>query len=229
MEYLVIFARIISIMSLLLFCTLIIMGKRPIGEMPVFDFLSIIVLASIVGADIADPDIKHLPTAFAVVVLALFQRIIAEIAIRNRWFKHLINFEPTVILKDGVFIYKNIKKIKYSIDEVLMLLRDKDIFDIGKLSFAIIESNGKLSVSKKTEDEVITLKDLKIEPSGDNNFNTIILEGKLQFDKLKLLNKSEQDIIKIINSRGYNCFKDIFYASMNKDQSINISPYKSIN
>lgn len=110
MEYLVIFARIISIMSLLLFCTLIIMGKRPIGEMPVFDFLSIIVLASIVGADIADPDIKHLPTAFAVVVLAMFQRIIAEIAIRNRWFKHLINFEPTVILKDGVFYIQQYKR-----------------------------------------------------------------------------------------------------------------------
>ena len=228
MEYLVIFARIISIMSLLLFCALIIMGKRPIGEMPVFDFLSIIVLASIVGADIADPDIKHLPTAFAVVVMAVFQRIIAELAIRKRWFKRLINFEPTVILKDGVFICNNIKKIKYSIDEVLMLLRDKDIFDIGKLSFAIIESNGKLSILKKSENEVITLKDSKIEPSENNNFNTIILEGKLQFDNLSLLNKSEQDIIKIINSRGYNCFKDIFYASMNKDESINISPYKSI-
>ncbi|MEW6523742.1 MAG: hypothetical protein AB1445_09280 [Bacillota bacterium] len=65
--------RLITIMALALAITLLIMGKRPIGELPVFDFLTIVVMGAVVGADIADPNIEHLPTAFTVVTLGFLQ------------------------------------------------------------------------------------------------------------------------------------------------------------
>lgn len=65
--------RVLTILPLLLVITLF-MGKRAVGELPVFDFLVIITLASVVGADIADPNINHLPTIFAIIVIALLQK-----------------------------------------------------------------------------------------------------------------------------------------------------------
>ena len=140
-DMLIIFARILTILPLLLFITLF-MGKRVIGEIPVFDFLIVIILGALVGADIADPDIKHLPTAIAIVFIGIFQRVVANWKISNRKIGKLLTLEPTVVIQNGKFIHKNLKKIRYSIDNVLQMLREKS---------AIIEPNGALSVLKKPE------------------------------------------------------------------------------
>lgn len=145
--YLLVLFRIVTIMLLLLFSVLLIMGKRPIGELPVFDFLALVVIGAIVGADIADPKIEHMPTAFAIVVLAILQRIISFLMIHNKKVKRLFSFEPTIIIKNSKFIYKNIKNTHYTIDDILMLLREKEIFDISEIEYGIIEANGNLSFS----------------------------------------------------------------------------------
>src|SRR5690554_371017 len=90
----VIFGRIITILPLLLFIT-IFMGKRAIGELPIFDFIIVIILGAVVGADIADPEIKHFPTIIAIIAIAIFQRIVANWKISNRKLGRLITFEPT--------------------------------------------------------------------------------------------------------------------------------------
>lgn len=69
-----IFGRIITILPLLLIVTLL-MGKRAIGELPVFDFLIIVTLGAVVGADIADPSIHHLPTAMAIIGIGILQKL----------------------------------------------------------------------------------------------------------------------------------------------------------
>ena len=81
-DILIIFARILTILPLLLFITLF-MGKRAIGEIPVFDFLIVIILGALVGADIADPNIEHFPTALAIIFIGIFQRVVANLKISN--------------------------------------------------------------------------------------------------------------------------------------------------
>ena len=144
-DMLLILGRIVTIIPLLLFTTLF-MGKRAIGELPVFDFLIVIILGALVGADIAEPDIKHLPTAFAIIAIGIFQRIVTRWKISNHKIGRLLTFEPTVVLQNGKFVNKNLKKIRYSIDNILQMLREKDVFDINEVETAIIEANGALSV-----------------------------------------------------------------------------------
>lgn len=111
--YLSILVRIVVIMLITLFSILLIMGKRPLGELPVFDYLIVIVLGSVVGSDIADPDAHHIQIAFAVIVLALFQKVITILALKIKIIKRLVTFEPTMVIKSGKFIYKNLKHAKY--------------------------------------------------------------------------------------------------------------------
>jgi uncharacterized membrane protein YcaP (DUF421 family) len=106
-----------------------------------------------------------------------------------------------------------------------MLLRDKEIFDISSLSFAIIESNGRISIAKKPELETPTLKDLNLKPMGSNTPLTVIMEGKIEEDNIQALDVSEQDLQNLIETNGYSAFNEIFYASLSKEGKINISPY----
>ncbi len=224
-DYLFVFFRIITIMPLLVFVTIYIMGKRPIGELPVFDFLTVVTMGAVVGADIAEPDIAHAPTVFAIIVLALFQYFVSNWIIKNRRFGRLITFEPTLIMENGKFLVKNLKGIKYSIDEVLMLLREKDIFDFDEVQYAVIESNGKLTVLRRAEITPATPQDLNLQVKAKEVPMVVIIEGKLDHHSVSRLSLSEEKIIFMAREQGYVTIADIFLATYTKDKGLIISPY----
>ncbi|WBW97268.1 DUF421 domain-containing protein [Oceanirhabdus sp. W0125-5] len=223
--YLILAFRVTTIMLVLLISTLIISGKRPIGELPVFDFLTIIVIGAVTGADIAEPKVPHIHIIFAIIAMCLFQKIINTIYLKSYFFRKIITFPPTIIVQDGKMIYKNMKKVKYSADEVLMLLRENDVFDISQVKYGILEASGDISILKKGYAETVTKKDMDIKSMDAELKHTIIFDGKFQSENLKLLNFSEEDIIKIIKEHGYNDISEIFFASMDKSKNISISPY----
>lgn len=201
------------------------MGKRPIGEMPVFDFLIIITMGSVVGADIADPSIHHLPTAFAIILLALFQNLVSRLTLKYRGFGRLISFEPTLIMENGRFIVKNIRDIKYSIDEILMMLREKDIFNFKDVKYAIIESNGKLTVLKKFEIKPLTPKDMAIVGEEEDIPSVVILEGRLDKKSIQQLKTSEDQVVAMAKQQGYQ-IGEIFLANYSPKTGLAISPYR---
>nr|WP_235782046.1 YetF domain-containing protein [Paenibacillus senegalensis] len=137
--------RIITIFPLVLGITLLI-GKRSIASMSVFDYLIIIALGAIIGADLADPTVPHIHTAYTLVIIGLLQKYVAVWVLRSRKFGSLITFEPTIVIRSGHFQNKSLKRIHYSIDNVLQMLRDKGIFEVSQVELAIVEANGTLSV-----------------------------------------------------------------------------------
>lgn len=147
MLYLQISLRVFFIMGLILFLILV-TGRRKIGELPVFDFLTIIILANVVGADIADPNVPQLPTAYALVLITIIQYFMSYFTIKNRKFGKIVTFSPTVIIQNGQLIKANLKKLRYSIDNIQMYLREKGIFDINEVEFAIVEDSGNISILK---------------------------------------------------------------------------------
>lgn len=160
-ELLNLLVRTLTILPLILFVTLF-MGRRSIGELPIFYFLISLSLGAVVGADIADPKIGHIHTAVAIILIGMLQKIVAYWKIKNRKVGKLLTFEPTVVINDGSFIVENLKRIQYSIDNILLMLREKDVFDVSMVKMAVIEANGKLTVLKKPNKSPVTVEDLDI-------------------------------------------------------------------
>lgn len=224
----IVLGRIITIMPLLLFVTLY-MGKRAIGELPVFDFLIIVILGAIVGADIADPDIKHLPTAVAIISVALLQKFVAYLKISKRKIGHVITFKPTVIIQNGKLLNENLKSIRYSIDNILQMLREKDIFDISEIETAIIEASGNISVLKTPEKSFITREDMKIPKKTSSITYPIIIEGKIYTQVLSFLNLDESWLIKQLQNHKISDIHNVFFASINNDHELQISLHNEDN
>ncbi len=218
----IVFGRIVTILPLLLFVTLY-MGKRAIGELPVFDFLIIVILGAVVGADIADPEIKHLPTFVAIILISLIQKLVANIKISNRKIGRFITFEPTIIIQNGKLLNDNLKKIHYSIDNILQMLREKDIFDINEVETAIIESSGNLSILKKPKKNAVTLEDMKIAKKTSNITFPVVIEGKIYADVLGFLGLDESWLRKELEHQNILDIKSIFFASINHNHDLQIS------
>ncbi|WP_105614791.1 DUF421 domain-containing protein [Vallitalea okinawensis] len=223
--YITIGFRVVTIMLVLLISALIISGRRTIGELPVFDLLTIIVIGSITGADIAEPDLPHFHIIFAIVMTFLFQRIMNVFYLKSKTFRKLTSFQPIIVVQDGKMVYENIKSIKYSIDEVLTLLRQNNVFDINEVRYAILEPDGELSILKKSFAQPLVKKDTDCQIEQEELTYTVILDGKLENKNLKVIGINKDEMLKLVKKEGYNDYGEIFFASMDKKKNIYISPY----
>ncbi len=218
----IVLVRIVTILPLLLFVT-IFMGKRAIGELPVFDYLIIITLGSVAGADIADPNVKQIPTIVAIIAIGLLQRIVANLKISNRKIGRLITFEPMVVIQDGKFINQNLKKNRYSIDNILDMLREKDVFDISDVETAIIEATGNLSVLKKPQKNPVTLEDMGIMKASSSIAFPIIMDGTIYSNVLKNFNLDDAWLHQQLSQQGVSDIRNVFFASLNSNLQLHVS------
>lgn len=221
-ELYILIGRIITILPLMLATTLF-MGKRSIAELPVFDFLVIVILGAVVGADLADPEIPHMHTAAAIVLIGVFHRVISKLKIRYRKFGHIITFEPTIVVQDGKFIVSNMRRIRYSIDNVLQMLREKDVFDISDVHLGIVEANGNISVLKKAAKSEVTAEDLNINKKGSSIAYTVILDGKVYNDVLIKMNLSDNWLKQQLTNLGIKDVSEVFYGSINSKKELQVS------
>ncbi|QHT48381.1 DUF421 domain-containing protein [Bacillus sp. SB49] len=211
--------RIVTILPLLLAVGLF-MGKRSIGELPVFDFVVVLVLGSVVGADIADPNINHIHTVTAIIAIALLQKVIVWMKLRSPWFGKLLTFEPTVVVFEGKMIGENVKRIRYSIDNIIQMLREKDVFRIEDVYTAIIEPDGRLTVQLKQGKEPVTREDIGIWNRGGGYDIPLIMDGILQKDMIARMEKTEAWVEKQITPHAVS---DIFYGAVTNRGSFHYS------
>ena len=222
MTYLLIAFRVVTIMALFLFLVLK-TGRRKIGELPVYDFLSIIVIGSVIGADISEPDTPHLPTAFAVVLIIALQYFVSRLLINNKKIARKITFGPTVIIQDGQFMKYNMERLKYSLENVLMALREKDIFDLNEVAFAIVEGSGNISVLKKAQHLPLTPFDMSMAAPGKGLSVPLIADGNIYDGNLEQLKLSRQWLTEQLAQAGIHDVSEVFYAELNSTGKLYIS------
>ncbi len=213
MDSVKVLGRIVTILPLMLVIGLY-MGKRSIGELPVFDFLVVLVFGAVVGADIADPKINHIHTIVAMVAIAFLHQLIIFMKLKNRKIGKLLSFEPTVVIYNGKFLYKNIKKINYAIDNITQMLRGKGVFTIQDVEIAVIEANGQLSVKLKAEKEWATKVEVggKITP-GEYDV-PIILDGVAQEKMLKRMGRDKEWMKDQLNKHSIFDIQTVFYGAL---------------
>ncbi|WP_345239541.1 DUF421 domain-containing protein [Pontibacillus salipaludis] len=205
--------RIVTILPLMLAIGLF-MGKRSIGELPVIDFLTVLVLGSVVGADIADPNIHHIHTVVAIIVIAILQKAIVLLKLKKQTIGKWLTFEPTIVIYNGEWKRSNLKRIQYSVDNVLQMLREQGIFHTTDVEMAVVEANGRLSVKRKPDVEPVVRADLHIHKPGNNYEIPIILDGIIQKDVLRRMGKEESWIREQMNHQDIPDESRVFYGAL---------------
>lgn len=221
-DLLILLGRIITIFPLLIFITLM-MGKRSIGELPVFDFLVIITLGAVVGADIADMDISHIHTVAAIVFIGIVQILVSKWKISNRTIGRLLTFEPTIVVRNGTFLVENMRNIRFSIDNILQMLRENDIFDISDVDMAIVEPNGRLTVQKKPTKSNVTIEDMGIAKVSPGISYPVIIEGKMYKEVLEKLQLDEDWLEQELKKLRITDINTVFFASVNEKKMLHVS------
>lgn len=130
----------------------------------------------------------------------------------------MIDSEPLLIIDKGKVIYKNMKKARYNMGDLLMQLRDKDVFYITDVEIAILEPDGKLSVLKKAEQTAITVGDMNIKKPKTGMIVDLVLDGNILSEHLLLIQKDETWVRAQLKARNINNIKDVVFAGIQADE-----------
>ncbi|QQK79738.1 DUF421 domain-containing protein [Salicibibacter cibi] len=131
-----------------------------------------------------------------------------------RKFHYLVVGEPVIFIKHGKIIKSNLKKTRYSLIELLSSLRSKGYLNIKNIQYAILEPFGDLSVVLKEESHPVTRKDLHLNVEKAGFPITVVVEGNIQHENLKLLHRDEQWLRSRLKEKGYKKLEDVFFSSV---------------
>lgn len=175
-----------------------VMGKREVGQLGTFDLVVFILIAELVALALEHKD-GFLINLVPVIILVLLQIVIAKISLKSVKFRNFVDGKPVIIIKKGIVNFKNMVEQRYTLDDLLLQLREKDVRSLDEVDYAILETNGKLSVFKKDD------KDKKTYPLP------IILDGKVEFDNLYAIGKTKTWLLNTLIEKNISA-ADVFYA-----------------
>lgn len=211
---------VVTYFTLLLFTR--IMGRKQISQLTYFDYIVGITIGSTAAVASVDKHVSMHEGIFSIVVWSMLTIIISQITLKNIKLRLLIDSEPLIIIENWEVNYKNMKKARYNIGDLLMQLRDKDVFYITEVEVAILEPDGKLSVLKKSEYSSVTVSDMNINKPKTGMMVDLILDGKILISHLNLINKDEKWIMKELKNRKITEVRNIVFAGLQADGQIYI-------
>ena len=177
-----------------------IMGKKELSQLEVTDLIVSILMAELIAISIENIKDPIYLTILPIVVLVVLERILARISLKSRKFNLIMSGKPSLIIINGKLNFKELIKQRYSMDDLLLELRQKSIKSISDVEYAFLEPNGKLSIFKYN-----FLKTKSDYPMP------LILEGIIQDVTLENMNKDKDWLIEKINKK--NIFiNNIFYC-----------------
>jgi uncharacterized membrane protein YcaP (DUF421 family) len=217
-EYIDIFIRTITALIILLVIARI-LGKQTISNMTFHDFVTGITLGAIAANLAFNEKILVWYLILSLIVVTITSYMLSIIAIKSRKLRKWISGSPTVMIEDGNILEGNMKKVRYTIDSLNQSLREKEIFNIEEVEYALLEDNGKLSVLKKDEYRNVTKKDLKIISNTAFFPVELIMDGEIIKENLERNGLEKEWLVKELKSRGKK-ISDVFYAVRGTRQQI---------
>ncbi len=176
------------------------MGKREIGQLGVIDLMVSILIAELIAISIENIEDSMFLTIAPIALLVFLEIVLAFVSIKSRKVRTFFDGKPSLIIVNGKINYNEMVRQRYSMDNLLVSLRQKEIKSIDEVEYAFLEPNGKLSIFKYNF--------LKL-PSPYPM--PLILDGSVQKRALKYIKKNEEWLKYVLNKKGLE-IKDIFYC-----------------
>jgi uncharacterized membrane protein YcaP (DUF421 family) len=222
--YIEIFIRTVSALILLLLIARI-LGKQTISNMTFHDFVTGITLGAIAANLAFHEKILSWHLIFSLIVATITSYLLSVISLKSRNLRKWISGSPTVMIEGGKILEGNMKKTRYTIDSLNQSLREKEIFNIEEVDYAVLEDNGKLSILKKDEYLYVTKKDLNLIAKTLIFPVELIMDGKLVEDNLERNGLTKEWLASELKDRGKE-ISDVFYAVRGTGHQLIFDYYK---
>jgi uncharacterized membrane protein YcaP (DUF421 family) len=200
------------------------LGKKQISEISFFEYVSGITIGSIAGEVIMGLEGKIGHGILAIAIFSIITLLVDIISLKSKKFRDLVEGRGTIFIKDGKVMEDNLKKEKYSVEDLSALLRKKNVFSAADVEFALLEQTGDLSVLLKKENRPLTPKDLNIPVANDKEPQTVIMDGTIINDSMAAAGKDRKWLHMELDKLGVTV-ENVFLGQINSYGELTVDLY----
>lgn len=213
-------ARTTTTFMVLLFLARI-LGKEQLSQLTFFNYITGITIGSIAGEIVAHDDTHYLNSITSLVWWSVLTVIVSYLSLKSSKAKVLLDDKPTIVIKNGKILEHELKKSRLPMSDLTMLLRLQGVFSVKDVHFAVLETNGELSIFKKVSQQGATKKDVQAQIDSPKYMPTSIIEdGKILKANLPGLDLTEEWVMKQLTKHGVNSAEQVFYAEVLPDRTV---------
>lgn len=187
---------------LILIFSIRLMGKRQIGQMEASEFVVTMLVANLASIPMQDSGIPLLSGLVPILTVLGMELVFSCLILRSMVFRRLFCGKPVVLIDNGRILMDNLRSTRVTLDELMGHLRQKDVLDIRSVQFAILETDGNLSVFPYPAYVPASAKDAKIKPGKQYLPVTVISDGCLSINSLKQAGKDENWVNSVLREHG---------------------------
>ncbi|MDY5948039.1 MAG: DUF421 domain-containing protein [Oscillospiraceae bacterium] len=192
------------------------MGKRQIGELQPSELVITILISEIASIPMQDNTIPIMNSIVALFVLVAYEILTSAVGLKSYKLRAFMQGHPVIVIRDGKIDLKALKKLRMTVNDLVTALRQKDVFEISQVSYAIFETNGKISVLLKPEYRNTTASDLDLHPRDNGMPFAVICDGKIIEDTADEAGIDASAIKKLVLSSKIP-MKEIIIMTVNAD------------
>ncbi|WP_431810198.1 DUF421 domain-containing protein [Lysinibacillus capsici] len=201
-----------------------ILGKKQLGQLTFFHYITGITFGSIASEIASQEETPFLDGMISLVWWSALTYLMTVITIKSKKARVLIDDKPTIVIQKGLILESALQKNRLHLDELTMMLREQAIFSVQDVEYALLETNGKLSVLQKTSEQVATKQDVKADVSPPTYLPTeIISDGQLITENIVELELTEDWVIKKLKKQNVHSVEEVYFAQVQTNGSLYIS------
>ncbi len=213
---LVVFLRTL-ILYIVVIIAMRIMGKRQIGQLQPFELAVAIMISELASVPMQNTGIPLVNGIIPILTMLAAQILISFISLKSSRARNIICGRPSILISAGKINEQVFRNELYTLTDLLEQLRSKDIYDIADVEYAILETNGQLSVVPKASKRNVTPEDLNISVKYEAPAVDLIIDGDLVPQNLERVNLDQNTLEMKLNQIGIKSIKDVFFASIDSE------------
>lgn len=212
--------RTILLYIIVIIC-LRLMGKRQISELQPSELVVTLLISDIASIPMQNTAQPLLSGVLPIILLVSCELIISTLMVKSMKFRRFVCGKPIVVINDGKVQQDEMKRLRMTTEDLSEQLRQMNVFNISDVAFAIIETNGKMSVMKKATEEPPSAKDLGIVVPDESLYTVVVSDGEFSDYSLQLTGISRDWIQGVLKGKKIN-LEDVFIMTANKKKDFTI-------
>lgn len=200
-----------------------IMGKRQIGELKPHELVITVLVSQVASIPLEDNSMPLANMFVPILIFVSFEIIVSIISMKSLNFRNLIQGRPMFVIRNGKIDEKQMKRLRFTMDDLIDAIRQKDVFDISTVQDAVIETNGSISVLQKAEEAPVTPKQLKLSVDENSTPIAVVIDGKPVTEYFSTEKIKNSKIELVVNNENKD-IKNIMLLTIDEDGNTYLIP-----
>lgn len=213
---------ILVIRTIILYSFLLIimrlMGKRQLGQLEPFDLVTALMISELAALPMEDNRMPLISSMVPIATLVILQIITSIIQLKSEKARTLLNGEPSILIKDGEVDLKELRNQRFNLDDLLEELRLNGYFNLSDIHYAVLETNGNISIMPKEENTPITPKVLNLSVQEKPMPMIIINDGSINKQNLEKVGKNMKWVKNQLRKNNIESYEDVFIGIVYDDE-----------